>query len=72
MKISIIFSLFVGITSVLNAQDTLGVSAPDTLRFHKVISGHDAAVESLTFSNDGAFLQRVLGTVKHVCMRLIR
>ncbi len=55
MKISIIFSLFVGITSVLNAQDTLGVSAPDTLRFHKVISGHDAAVESLTFSNDGAF-----------------
>ena len=49
------FSLFVGITSVLNAQDTLGVSAPDTLRFHKVVSGHDAAVESLTFSNDGAF-----------------
>jgi WD40 repeat protein len=55
MKISIIFSLFVGITSVLNAQDTLRVSAPDTLRFHKVVSGHDAAVESLTFSQNGAF-----------------
>lgn len=55
MKIRILFTLFIATTSVLSAQDTLGITVPDTLRFHKVVPGHDAAVESLTFSENGDF-----------------
>lgn len=55
MKVSLIFLLITCVSSTLSAQDTLSASVPDTLRFHRIVSGHDAAVESLTFSRNGAF-----------------
>lgn len=55
IKISFFFLLIACVSSKLSAQDTLNESVPDTLRFHKVVSGHEAAIESLTFSRNGAF-----------------
>ncbi len=54
MKITSFLTVLFLTASQLGAQDTLSASSHDTLLFHKVLGGHDAAVESLTYSKDGS------------------
>ena len=55
MKITILTSIFFLGSVALYAQETAPVDVHDTLRFHKYLDGHNAAVESLTYSRDGAY-----------------
>lgn len=55
MKITFLSTIFFLGSVSLYAQEAAPVEVHDTLRFHKYLDGHNAAVESLTYSRDGAY-----------------
>ena len=55
MNITFLTTIFFLGSLSLQAQEAALVEVHDTLRFHKYLDGHNAAVESLTYSRDGTY-----------------
>ena len=55
MNITFLTTIFFLGSLSLQAQEAALVEVHDTLRFHKYLDGHNAAVESLTYSRDGSY-----------------
>lgn len=56
MRIKVFLIICFLSTLHLKAQETAPTVLNDTLKFHRILEGHNAAIESLTFSKDGSLL----------------